>query len=192
VGTIPDESLKLPADVYKCYHLNDLLSSVYPELNVPGVATPSFLKDRTILAPQNDDVREINNAALHLFPGEYVEYLGADQAIETEGDLPHTVPTYSTDILNALDPSSLPPFRLRLKVGSPIMLLRNIARRDGLCNGTRLIVEHCATRVIEARILTGYKAGETVFIPRITLPPSSAELPIPMSRCQFPVRLALL
>ncbi|PIA56488.1 hypothetical protein AQUCO_00700668v1, partial [Aquilegia coerulea] len=59
-----------------------------------------------------------------------------------------------------------------------------------LCNGTRLIVERWATRVIEARILTGDKAGEPVFIQRITLSPSSTELPIPMSRHQFPIRLA--
>ncbi|PIA29310.1 hypothetical protein AQUCO_06100079v1 [Aquilegia coerulea] len=125
-----------------------------------------------------------------MFPGDYVEYLAGDKAIEQEDDQPHIVPTYTTDTLNSLDPSSLPPFRLRLKMGTPIMLLRNIAPRDDLCNGSRLIVKRCATRVIEATILTGDKAGNTVFIPRITLSPSSTKLGIPMSRRQFPIRLA--
>ncbi|KAL5704887.1 DNA helicase [Ranunculus cassubicifolius] len=70
------------------------------------------------------------------------------------------------------------------------MLLRNIAPRDGLCNGTRLKVLQCGTRVIEAMILTGNKVGERVFIPRITLIPSTSNLPFKMSRRQFPVRLA--
>ncbi|PIA40390.1 hypothetical protein AQUCO_02500236v1 [Aquilegia coerulea] len=138
----------MPVGTRTYNHVNELLSSVYPALNVQGTATSSFLKNRTILAPRNDDVKDINHAALEMFPGEYIEYLGADKAIEQDGDQP---PSYTTDTLNSLDPSSLPPFRLRLKVGSPIMLLRNIAPRDGLCNGTRLIVERWATRVIEAR-----------------------------------------
>ncbi|PIA64508.1 hypothetical protein AQUCO_00100173v1 [Aquilegia coerulea] len=189
VGTFPDENLILPEAIQQCSNTHDLLSVVYPDLHVEGTATPSFLQDRTILAPRNDDVKQINAIALEIFPGNFVDYLAADKTIEREGDLPHEILSYTTDTLNSLDPSSLPPFRLRLKVGSPIMLLRNIAPKDGLCNGTRLIVEKFASKVIEARILTGPKANQPVFIPRITLSPS-AELPIPMSRRQFPVRLA--
>ena len=69
------------------------------------------------------------------------------------------------------------------------MLLRNIAPKDGLYNGTHLMVIRCATRVIEAKILNGDKIGNLVFIPRISLSPSSLELPFRMTRRQFPVRL---
>ncbi|PIA26945.1 hypothetical protein AQUCO_08400005v1 [Aquilegia coerulea] len=90
----------------------------------------------------------------------------------------------------ALDPPSLPPFKLQLKKGYPIMLLRNLQPRDGLCNGTRLMVEQLGVRVIEARILTGSHVNDRVFIPRITLQPTDSEIPFKMSRRQFPVRLA--
>ncbi|KAF5175387.1 Pif1 helicase [Thalictrum thalictroides] len=92
--------------------------------------------------------------------------------------------------MQSLDPPSLPPFKLQLKTGCPIMCLRNIQPRIGLCNGTRLMVLQVATKVIEARIISGRHAGDPVFIPRITLQPSVSETPFPMARTQFPVRLA--
>ncbi|XP_028052316.1 ATP-dependent DNA helicase PIF1-like [Camellia sinensis] len=69
------------------------------------------------------------------------------------------------------------------------MLLRNIAK-DGLCNGTRFMVSRRNTCIIEARILTGEKFGNLTFIPRISLTPSSSEMPFRMTRRQFLIRLA--
>ncbi|XP_028115877.1 uncharacterized protein LOC114313671 [Camellia sinensis] len=48
----------------------------------------------------------------------------------------------------------------------------------------------CDTRIIEARILTGERFGNLAFIPRISLTPSSTEMPFRMTRHQFPIRLA--
>ena len=96
---------------------------------------------------------------------------------------------YPNEYLNSLNPPGLPPFKLEIKVGCPIMLLRNIAPKDRLCNGTRLMVVRCATRVIEAKILNGDKVGNLVFILRILLSPSSLDLPFQMTRRQFPIRL---
>ena len=84
---------------------------------------------------------------------------------------------YPNEYLNSLNPPGLPPFKLEIKVGCRIMLLRNIAPKDGLCNGTRLMVVRCATRVIEAKILNDDKVGNLVFIPRISLSSSSLDLP---------------
>ena len=106
---------------------------------------------------------------------------------ETSSDV---VNQYPNEYLNSLSPSGLPLFKLELKIGCPIMLLRNISPRDGLCNGTRLIVVNCAEHVIEVQILTGDHSGNFAFIPRISLTPSSAEVSIQMTRRQFPVRLA--
>ena len=70
------------------------------------------------------------------------------------------------------------------------MLLRNMDRTNGLCNGTVLIVKQLGTRVIEAKVLNGSHAGNVVFLPRITLSPSDGIFPFTLKRRQFPIRLA--
>lgn len=170
--------------------MNELVNSVYPLLNQRGIASPNYLTQRIILAPRNDDVNSINATVLDIFPGETVSYFAADKMVDGDANNPTNVNRYPNEYLNSLNPTGLPPFALTLKVGCPIMLLRNIAPKDGLCNGTRLMVMRCASRVIEAQILTGEKSGNLVFIPRISLTPSSSEVPFQMTRRQFPIRLS--
>jgi ATP-dependent DNA helicase PIF1 len=49
-------------------------------------------------------------------------------------------PYYLEEFLNTLTPNDLPPHVLKLKIGCPIILLRNIDPANGLCNGTRLVI----------------------------------------------------
>ena len=70
------------------------------------------------------------------------------------------------------------------------MLLRNLNPAAGLLNGTRLSVLNLGTRLIETKILTGTHAGDTVFLPRITIIPSDAGLPFNLKRRQFHIRPA--
>ena len=79
-----------------------------------------------------------------------------------------------------------------LCVPSPyvINLLRNLAPKRGLVNGTRLIVVHLRERVIQAPILTGTHSGRLVLIPRIRCNPSDHDLPFELIRLHFPIRPA--
>ncbi|PIA53549.1 hypothetical protein AQUCO_00900258v1 [Aquilegia coerulea] len=190
IGTNPKEDVELPSEIKRCKSTMDLLFKVYPNLNVEEVATETYLQERSILSARNDDVATLNELAINHFPGELHEYLAADKAIEDDQPIENRGNSISNENMQALDPPSLPPFKLQLKVGCPIMLLRNLQPRDGLCNGTRLMVIQFATRVIEAKILNGSHAGNYVFIPHITLQPSVSETPFQMARRQFPVRLA--
>lgn len=70
------------------------------------------------------------------------------------------------------------------------MLLRNLSIKDGLCNGTRLIVRHLHTNVIDCEVLTGIRKGERVLIPRITFAPDDTNIPFKLKRVQFPLRLS--
>ena len=76
-----------------------------------------------------------------------------------------------------------------MKIGAIIILLRNLNLKDGLCNGTTLIVRLLGEYVIKADIITGNKVGITVLIPRIDLSPSKEEIPFNMIRRRFPIRL---
>ncbi len=147
----------------------------------------NYIKDRAILTIRNEDVDDINEQIINIFPGQAQEFLSADSV--EDKDLVHQN-LYPVEFLNTLTPSGTPPHRLILKIGVPIMLLRNISPTEGLCNGTRLIVKGFQQHVIDAEILTGSYSGKRVFIPRIRITPSDADLPFQLVRHQFPIRLA--
>ena len=85
------------------------------------------------------------------------------------------------------------PLQLKLKVGMPIILMRNLDFTQGLANGTRLIVVGLGRNIITAKIMTGSRenVGKVVLIPRIPLTPTdSIQMPIMFTRKQFPIRPA--
>jgi hypothetical protein len=70
--------------------------------------------------------------------------------------------------LNHYEMSGLPPHKITLCVGVPIMLLTNMDVRNGHCNGTRYIVDAVGKDVIIATTLTGPSKGKQFIIPRYT------------------------
>ena len=102
--------------------------------------------------------------------------------------MPINYQPYPAEYLNGLNASGLPLARLTLKPGCPLMVLRNLDPSNGICNGTRMVLLRIKSHVLECRILGG--DGKTVFIPRMSIQPSDGDLHIPLSRRQFPVRLA--
>ena len=156
------DSMLIPGD-----NLLNLLSAIYPELFNPDLRNKndiSYLISSAILTPINVHVAEINRLLIEKLPGEPVIYYSADETLNSQQSLEHPM-----EVLNVIESGALPPHVLTLKVGAPIMLLRNLDALNGLCNGTRLIVKSLMRNLIEATIETGAFAGSVVCIPKIKL-----------------------
>ncbi|KAI3741126.1 hypothetical protein L1987_58793 [Smallanthus sonchifolius] len=169
-----------------------LIDFVYPSF-LENLRNPKFFQERAILAPTNEVVQEINDRLLSMFPGDEKEYLSSDTICQSEY-LPDNFDQalYSPDVLNGLKLSGLSNHKLVLKVGVPVMLLRNIDQKSGLCNGTRLQVISLGNRVIEAEIISGSNIGSRTFIPRLSLTPSDKRIPFKFQRRQFPLAVCFV
>ena len=84
----------------------------------------------------------------------------------------------------------MPPHTLALKLGAIVILLRNLNTKEGLCNGTRMVVKELKKNVIVCEVLTGSASGTIILLPRITLAPINPDIPFILQRHQFPIQLA--
>ena len=117
-------------------------------------------------------------------------YLSSDSISRADGNYDTDNDVFSIEFLNSIRASGVPNHRLVLKVGVPIMMLRNLDQSSGLCNGTRLLVDHLGDHVIQAIVISRSNISYRVFIPRITLTPSDiSKIPLALQRRQFPVSL---
>ncbi len=187
-GLTDDHTITLPASMCLANNsLSELIKYIYPNIQA-GHFQDCFFLEQTILSGHNDDVDEINQQVLDMFPGQETVYWSTDKTIEEELDDAATL--YPVEFLQNFNASGLPRAKLALKVGCPLMLLYNLDPANGLCNRTRMILTCFCPHVLECHLLSGNTAGKAVFIPHITINANTAKLPIAFSRCQFPVRLA--
>jgi ATP-dependent DNA helicase PIF1 len=163
-------------------HLADhIYSDLFKNFNGAG-----WMEGRAILAPTNKQVDQLNNIMVDTFPGHPVVITSSDELINTDD-----FQRYNHEYLNSLSPSGLPNHRLFIKSGMPLMLMRNLNPKMGLCNGTRLIFQKIhKNHLLECSIVGGEHSNRTVLIPRISLQPKEREFPFEWSRRQFPVRVA--
>lgn len=166
--------------------MEDIIRSTYPDLQI-NLTDHSYLQERAILAPTNEVVEELNDYIISCLPGEEQTYFSSDSTCKSSCNIADQDLLYPVEFLNTLSLPRLPNHKLKLKVGLPIMLLRNLNQNAGLCNGTRLVVTKLGTWVIEAKIITVTNIGEHVFIPRLTLSASDSKWPFVLKRRQFPI-----
>ncbi|XP_058746103.1 uncharacterized protein LOC131618973 [Vicia villosa] len=146
-----------------------------------------YLQGKAILASTIEVVEKINHYVLDMIPGEEKEYLSFDSIDRTDTSYTEAYEVLTPEFLSKLRTSGLPNHRIRLKVGTPIMLMRNLDQSEGLCNGTRLIVTRLANHVIEAKIMSGKNIGNMFYIPRMSVSPSESPWPFKLIRRQFPI-----
>ncbi|XP_058768084.1 uncharacterized protein LOC131641793 [Vicia villosa] len=125
-----------------------------------------------ILASTLDIVDNINDHILAMMPGEIRDYYSSNSVDRSEIHDNNILQVLGPEFLSSLRTSGLPNHHLKLKVGTPIMLMRNIDQSQGLCNGTRLIVTNMAAHVLEAKLMGDNNNGKVIYIPRMDFPVS--------------------
>ena len=130
-------------------------------------------------------MNEINRLCCQLFVGEATVCYSADSVYDSDN---HS--RFPTEFLNSLSVPGVPEHCLVLKVGMPVILLRNLLPSEGLCNGARLTVTGILNkRIVCARLCSA--ESRDVMIPRINLVVDETNnVPLKWRRRQFPLAQA--
>jgi hypothetical protein len=93
----------------------------------------------------------------------------------------------TTETMAALTSTGMPPHILQLKVGMPVILMRNLNIAEGLVNGQVLIIEVVHPRFMKARIASGRYVGNLHGIPTIVFISPPEDNGFTFRRVQLPV-----
>jgi len=191
-GEHTDESnnITLP-DHFHCPEntMDSLIDTIYPDIHIPN-HPHQYFSERIILSTMNKSVNELNKLILEKFPGPAQLFPSVDFIPNSEqlGEFDPLL-NYPVEYLNDINCGALPLAKLELKIGCPVMTLKNLDAANGVCNGSRGILTRFGNRVLEMQLLTGSHAGETVFIPRVANEPGDDENAFKFTRRQFPIRV---
>ena len=165
--------------------LEELINTTFPELDLGC----DDITDGCIYTPLNKDVRIINDICIEKFPGDLKTYLSADSILED--DHKEAVPV---EYLNVMNPSGISDHQLSLKIGAPVMLLRNLQAGPNISlrNGTRMVVIQMMERALEVEVAVGLNKGLRLFLPRVPQFDKSGDYPFTLARRQYPVRYSPL
>jgi ATP-dependent DNA helicase PIF1 len=144
------------------------------------------MDNRTILTTKNIVMNFFNTQIVEAVPKQEHVFLSAN-SMETGDDQAMVI---STKFLNTITLAGMPPHRMALKVGVPVILLRNLNAASRLCNGIHLIIWRLARRLIIEQIIGGAHARNIVNISRITKTTNCLKWPFTLQRRQFPLQLA--
>ena len=164
--------------------VDGLLQFVYPNMETRHLTDPVYFTDRLIVAPTLQAAARINDELIARMPGQVREYASAD----TVQDSDHNQ-FYPSEFLNGLNCiTGMPPHLLRLKIGMPVILLRNL-RPPGHCNGTRYVIHTMHDNSIMLRAITGSTTGRLFNLPRIVNRPNTSDThwTFVLRRVQFPI-----
>ncbi|CAN1837203.1 ATP-dependent DNA helicase pif1 [Linum perenne] len=186
-----DAEVSIPPDIMVEQNedpVADIVQAVYSDVH-ENYTDPAYFADHAILAPLHETVSSINDHMLSDFPGEEKCYYSSDSIQSDGGQHEMLEAEFPTEFLNSMKIGNFPVHELKLKVGAPVILLRNIDQATGLCNGTRLIIKRLGTWSIEVEVLTRSHAGHRVYLPRIALASEQKSLNFTLIRRQYPVAL---
>jgi hypothetical protein len=142
----------------------------------------AYLNERCILAPLNRDVRRLNEDILRRLPG----IASTLKSIDTPD--PDGVGSLPEECLNKLTIGGFPNHEVLIKIGMPLVVLRNMDIKNGVCNGSRIMVLDYGAGFIIGKLMSGPFAGNSITLPRAKLQnKSNSRSGLSFFRYQFPV-----
>lgn len=138
------EWINIPTDMLidpKDDPIKHIIDSTYPDIST-RYKDIDFMRDRCILTPKNENVEKINKRILDMIPTPSRAYLSADSISPLSANVNEQDILYTTEYLNKKQISGVPNHVIELKIGVPIMLMRNINPSGGMCNGTTRSRQH--------------------------------------------------
>jgi hypothetical protein len=147
--------ISLPTYIHTTDSAEVFFHKIYPIKQIQGITRDiSFFRDRAILTTKNDTVADINVRILTRLTGETRVY-DTINSINFNTIKKGNRPDISIEFLRAQNPSGLPPARLELKIGTPVICLRNLFPQKRLCNKTRIIITKLREYSIKIKIING-------------------------------------
>ena len=136
---LEDCMIKIPAEMQsEAEDIKGFVMEIFPNLQEKikiglenrdsiGPSWNKFVHERAIICARNQDVEEINDICLDMIDGETKTYLSADRCLHKKDEV-----NFPTEFLNAQTPNSCPQHKLNLKIGAPIILMRNLDPMNGM------------------------------------------------------------
>jgi hypothetical protein len=161
----------------------EALQFVYPN----GFESHTMHKS-SILAATNEDGDEWNSIVQDMNPNEPRSYFSADVFDQVDDPNGFVQEMMTTEALNKFTKNGCPPHKLVLKVNDICIILRNLNKKDGLSNNTRVRITHMSQFQIRVQTLDENPKSHVLcrikFKFRIPFGHSFT-----MTRTQFPLRL---
>ncbi|GBM24939.1 hypothetical protein AVEN_23469-1 [Araneus ventricosus] len=179
ISGLPCDSIEIPQQMVL---EENLIEAIYSE-NLKDMEVEQLAK-RAILAPSNKKTLEMNRSIIAKLQSDPPTFYSSDSIISED---PRNLQNYPLEFLRDLTPSGMPPHALMLKKGVIVMLLRNLNPKEGLCNGTHLLITGLQENFINSKIVSECNRGGVAFLPRIELAQSNVNLPFVLKRRQFPL-----
>ena len=164
----------------------ELFDQMFPQIEMRTAYQDSeFFRGRGILTPFNAVKLDMSREVLsHMVENENHSLFGVDSAEDEDP----TLQQFSVESLQNINLAGLPLSKLELRIGAPVMLLRNIDQTYRLNNGSRLVISQIGVRVIAGHLQGGDFDSQLRLIPRIPLTSLEGDLAFILCRRQFPVQ----
>ena len=178
-----DDIIKIADEcISEAQSMEGFIEEIYPSL-ASHLGDMDYFSHRCIVSTKNALVDEINNAARPI--DKMQSLLSADRVGDEDDE-----EKFPEEVLNNFTPSGMPPHKLYMEEGTPLLLLRNLDPAHGACNGTCMIVRKMHSRLLGCEIMTGKNTGNHILIPRMNLSSKKGAYAFQLHRRQFPVRVA--